>query len=114
MLRCVAVCCSVLQCVAVCCSVLQRHWDQTRVSQDPLTEKITPRLFGSQSEWVKYEIRVSQDPLTAAASLYGGVLQCVAVCCSVLQCVTVCCSVLQCVAVCCSVLQCVAAALGSD
>jgi len=30
----------------------------------------------------------------------GGVLQCVAVCCSVLQCVAVCCSVLQCVAVC--------------
>jgi len=26
----------------------------------------------------------------------GGVLQCVAVCCSVLQCVAVCCSVLQC------------------
>ena len=29
---------------------------------------------------------------------FGGVLQCVAVCCSVLQCVAVCCSVLQCVA----------------
>ena len=35
----------------------------------------------------------------------GGVLQCVAMCCSVLQCVAVCCSVLQCVAVCCSVLH---------
>jgi len=51
-LQCVAVCCSVLQCVAVCCSVLQRHWDQTRVSQDPLTEKITPRLFGSPDHTV--------------------------------------------------------------
>jgi len=64
----------------------------------------------------------------------GGMLQCVAVCCSVLQsvaaccselqwvvvcyslplffssgrCVAVCCGVLRCVAVCCSVLQCVA------
>jgi len=34
-----------------------------------------------------------------AVRSFGGVLQCVAVCCSVLQCVAVCCSVLQCVAV---------------
>ena len=30
------------------------------------------------------------------AAALGGLLQCVAVCCSVLQCVAVCCSVVQC------------------
>ena len=42
----------------------------------------------------------------SAVRSFGGVLQCVAVCCSVLQCVAVCCGVLQSVAVCCSMSQC--------
>ena len=37
--------------------------------------------------------------------MFGGMLPCVAVCCSVLQCVAVRCGVLQCFAACCSALQ---------
>ena len=74
MLRCVAVCCSVLQCVP------------TALSFCIHTLFIT--ALRPYHMWLVDLICV---------------LQCVAVCCSVLQCVAVCCSVSQCVAVCCSV-----------
>ena len=36
LLRCVAVCCSVLQCVAVCCSVLQCVAESQKTLTDPI------------------------------------------------------------------------------
>jgi len=76
-LRCVAVCCSVLQYVAVCCSALQCV---------AVCCSVLHTSFSSSSS----------SPST---------FQCVAVCCSMLQCVAARCSALQCVAVCCSVLH---------
>jgi len=81
----------VLRCVAVCCSVL-------------LIKRVVPHTpthqFVASHFWM---YRVTQSVAVCCS-----VLQCVAVCCSVLQCVAVCCSVLQCVAMCCVVLQYVA------
>jgi len=98
-LRCVAVCCSVLQCVAVCCNVLQCVavclqcvavcCSVLQCVAVPTVHRLLKRLFGTPF-------------------LHVDVLQYAAVCCSVLQCVAVCCSVLQCAAVRCSVLQSVA------
>ena len=76
MLKCVAVCCSVLQCNAVCCSVLQ-------------CVAVCCSVICSVLQCVLH-----------CAAVCCSVLQCVAVCCSVLlQTIAVCCSVLQCVAV---------------
>jgi len=73
-LRCVAVCCSVLQCVAVC-------YVHPYTYVNPVFKALCAFL------------------LEACEALLSS-NQCVAVCCSVLQCVAVCCSsVLQCVAV---------------
>jgi len=74
-LKCVAVCCSVVQCGAVCCSVLQ-------------CVTVCCSVF-----------TISSGVAVPAST------SCVEVCCSVLQCVAVWCSVLQCVAVCCKVLH---------
>jgi len=78
-LRCVAVCCSVLQCVAVCCVVLQC---------------VTVRC--SVLQCVAVCCSVTSQNMTA---LFGGFM------CSLLQCVAVCCNVLQCVAMCCGMLK---------
>jgi len=96
-LRCAAVCCSVLQCVAVWCNTLQH----TATHCNTLQHTATPSSY------------VQQMHLTVR----GGVLQCVAVCCSVFHFemspqvqqmrVVVRGSVLRCTAVRCAVLQCV-------
>jgi len=80
-LRCVAVCCSVLQCVAVCCSVLQ-----------------CVAVCCSALQFVAVNNRRCDGAWDRFHS-------CVAVCCSVLQCVAVCCSVLHCIAVCSNLLR---------
>ena len=81
MLRCVAVCCSVLQYVAV---------------------------FPKRAQAIQEPCKTGKRSVLQCVAVCCSALQCVAVCCSVLQCAAVCCSVLQCVAVCCSVLQYVA------
>jgi len=79
-LQCVAVCCSVLQCVAVCCSLLQ----SVAVCRSLLRSKICREhcLIRPKGIFVlHWFLNVS--------CLYG-VCVCIAVCCSVLQCVAVC------------------------
>jgi len=73
----------VLRCVAVCCSVMQC---------------VTARVVSAVGDFVA---QVCCGVLHCDA-VCCGVLRCVAVCCSVLQCEAVCCSVLQYVAMCCS------------
>ena len=101
MLQCVAGCCSVLQFVAVCCSV---EW-----IRDNSHEWIHGHVgwIHGYVKWIIAEccsvlqcvavLRACMTPLMSRyMDMLGGVLQCVAVCCSVLQYVAVCCSVLQC------------------
>ena len=83
------VCCSVLRCVAVCCSVMSLH---RRVSGS----KMSVCQCVAALDPLHTELAPNYEPL---------LLQCAAVCCIVLQCVAVCCSVLQCVAVYVNVLQ---------
>jgi len=88
----------VLRCVAVCCSVLQY------VAVNVLC-KMTRELMYMYCA----AVRGSVLQMLQCAAMCCNVLQCVAVCCSVLQYVAdtaVCCSELQYAAVCCSVLQC--------
>jgi len=81
-------CCSVLRCVAVCCSVLQLF--------------CANYLAFAQSPTKRSHVFLAHVAVSCS------VLQCVTVCYNVLQCVVTCCNVLQYVAVCCGVLQCVA------
>ena len=82
MLQCVAgncVCVIVLKCVAMCCSVLQRA---------AVFCVAVPRSSGKSL----------RHTVMQCVAVCCSVLQCVAVCCSVLQCVSLCCSVLRCFA----------------
>jgi len=82
-LRCVAVCCSVLQRVAMYCSVL----------------RCIAVCCGVLEAMMRWHADDGEDPFGTEC-----VLQCAAVCCGLLRCVAVCCGVLQRVAVCCDVL----------
>jgi len=113
-----------LRCVAVCYSMLQG------VTVHFIADMFRGKMMGSQVRGVAVCCSVLQ-----CVAVCCSVLQCAAVCCSVLHVVVVyyaadvcrgssfaagrrwlsrmvCCSVLQCVAVCCSVLQCVAGFCG--
>jgi len=112
-LRCVAVCCSVLQCVAVCCgNFCILDVVSTLLPQPGVAVRCSAlqHIAAISASWKSFPLFVST------------------MCCSVLQCIAVCCGnfcimdvvstlrlnqVLHCVAVCCSVLQCVAAICAS-
>ena len=101
---------SVLRCVAVCCSMLlcvftreTRYLFQVTWEHEDGTTDIT-----IAEPIARLEVCCRCCSVLQCVAVCRSVSQCVTVCCSVLQCVVVCCSVLQCVVVCCSVLQCLA------
>jgi len=125
MLRRVAVCCGVcdvLRCVAVCRSVLQCN--ASSMQHDVLKfskfssiasfyGQIGSELYCEKFSQVFEHAQKTVLPVLVCGSVWecvgvcGSVWQCVGVCGNVWRCVAVCGSVWQCVAVCCSALQCV-------
>jgi len=125
--QCVAVCCSVLQCVAVCCSALQCVVRGVDEEISRILVSVLKCVAVCCSVWQCSTVcymwcrwsdfpqscecivvcgsvlqRCSGLPSVASVSwVFGGVLQCVTVCCSVLQCVAMFCGVV----VYCSALQ---------
>ena len=94
-------CCSVLKCVAVCCSVLT--WVDTDIGDGI---KFLHHGCSVVAVYVAVCYNVLQCAVTWVDTHIGDSWG-VAGCMSVLQCVAVCCKALQCIAVYCSVLQCV-------